>query len=116
MADNFSTVNDAMPINKPTLAMAQTIAARELARVTGQSERLSHYRFGPLRLRQENERFWTLYAGARELVEEGGAPGGIHICVDKADAHVWTTEELEQFYLNVAAAVASSTQPEAAAV
>ena len=104
-----------MPIRKPNFAVAQTIAERELARVTGQSERLSHYRFGPLRLRQENERFWTFYAGSRELVEEGGAPGGIHICVDKADGHVWTTEELEQFYLNVAAAAPRIAQTDAAA-
>jgi hypothetical protein len=31
-------------------------------------------------------------------------PGAVYACVDKADGHLWSNDEVEQFYLQKAAA------------
>jgi hypothetical protein len=55
-------------------------------------------------LRSENERFWTFVCGSDQLFDEGYVPGAVYACVDKVDGHVWADAEVEQFYLNKAAA------------
>ena len=68
------------------------------------SEFLSRYEFGELGLRSENERFWTFVRGSDQLFDEGYVPGAVYACVDKVDGHIWSDDEVEQFYLQKAAA------------
>ncbi len=78
------------------------------------SDFLSRYEFGEVGLQSENERFWTFVSGSDELFWEGYVPGAVYACVDKADGHIWTDEEVEQFYLQKAAARQSRAEPVAA--
>jgi hypothetical protein len=83
---------------------ALQIAGRHIRERIGASDLLSRYEFGEVGLRSENERFWTFVSGSDELFWDGYVPGAVYACVDKADGHLWSDEEVEQFYLQKAAA------------
>ncbi|MGH9846346.1 MAG: hypothetical protein ACREEM_47210 [Blastocatellia bacterium] len=82
---------------------ALQIAERHIKERVRVSDFLSRYEFGELGLRSENERFWTFVRGSDQLFDEGYVPGAVYACVDKADGHLWSGDEVEQFYLQKAA-------------
>ncbi len=83
---------------------ARRIAEQHIRERILNSTRLSRYEFGEVELQSENERFWTFLSGSAQLVEEGYVPGAVYACVDKQDGRVWSMPEVEQFYLQKAAA------------
>jgi hypothetical protein len=97
-----------------TYEKALQIAESQIRERIRASDFLSRYEFGEVGLRSENERFWTFVSGSDELFWEGYVPGAVYACVDKTDGHIWTDEEVEQFYLQKAAARQSKTEPVAA--
>ncbi|MBI1763684.1 MAG: hypothetical protein HYR56_19840 [Acidobacteria bacterium] len=92
---------------------ALRIAERYISERILNSARLSRYEFGEVGLQSENESFWTFLSGSAQLVEEGYVPGAVYACIGKEDGRVWSMAEVEQFYLQKAAA--RQTQPNAAA-
>ena len=86
-----------------TIAEAQRIAEDNIRRRISQSERLSRYQFGPVVFERDDEYFWTFVSGSKQLQDEGWVPGALHACVDKVDGHVWTSEEMEEFFTNLLA-------------
>ena len=93
---------------------AVRIAESHIRERIAASDFLSRYKFGPIGLRSENERFWTFVSGSDELFWEGIVPGAVYACVDKADGRLWSDDEVEQFYLQKAAAREAQTKPVAA--
>jgi hypothetical protein len=81
---------------------ALKIADTEARRLIEKSPRLSSYTdFSSLRLKDESSEFWTFVSGSNQWYEDGGVPAAIYISVDKRDGHIWSREELEQFYMKV---------------
>lgn len=87
-----------------TYTEALNIAERHIKEQIQNSAFFSRYQFGEVGSQSENERFWTFVCGSDELFDEGYVPGAVYACVDKADGHLWSDEEVEQFYLQKAAA------------
>lgn len=83
---------------------AWQIAEQHIQQLILSSARFARYAFGELELQSENERFWTFVRGSEQLFDEGCVPGAVYACVDKEDGRVWTMPEVEQFYLQKAAA------------
>jgi hypothetical protein len=83
-----------------TIQIAKEIAEDHIKRVIRNSERLSHYEFGPTVFDRENEWTWTFVSGSKQLQEEGCVPGAVFAVVDKSDGHVWDSEEQERFWLS----------------
>lgn len=84
---------------QPTYAEALAIAERHIKKQIADSEFLSRHQFGEVGLQSENERFWTFLRGSSQLFDQGIVPGAVYACVDKEDGHVWSDENVEQFYL-----------------
>ncbi|MDQ3687679.1 MAG: hypothetical protein M3430_19055 [Acidobacteriota bacterium] len=83
-----------------TLSQARQIAAAEIERRIKNSPCVSQYSdFSPVDLKEENERFWTFVSGSEQWYEDGGTPAAVYASVDKADGHIWSREEKEQYYL-----------------
>jgi hypothetical protein len=91
-----------MIATKLNVITAKTIATNEIVRVIKNSPLLSQYKFGDIKLKNENERFWTFSTSSDELFEQGFVPGALYVCVDKEDGHVLTDEEIESFYQDIA--------------
>jgi hypothetical protein len=87
-----------------TYTKALQIAERHIREQIQNSVFFSRHRFGEVGLQSENESFWTFVCGSDELFDKGYVPGAVYACVDKADGHLWSDEEVEQFYLRKAAA------------
>jgi hypothetical protein len=100
-----------MSINFTT---AQEIAERHIREQIVGSEFLSHYEFGKVEVKSENERFWTFVSGSDQLFQEGYVPGAVYACVDKTDGHLWSMDDVERFYLERAAARQSQSDSVAA--
>lgn len=81
-----------------TITMAQQIAEENILRRISQSEKLAAYQFAPVVLESDGEYFWTFVSGSEQLQREGMVPGALHACVDKIDGHVWTNQEMEEFF------------------
>ena len=81
-----------------SLETAQSIAGQELKRRIEQSAFWSRYEMQPPILSRENERFWLFFSRSEELIEEGHAPGGLFIPVEKETGRVLTNEETERYY------------------
>lgn len=81
-----------------TITMAQQIAEENIRRRISQSEKLAAYQFAPAVLESDGEYFWTFASGSEQLQQEGVVPGALHACVDKVDGHVWTNQEMEEFF------------------
>ena len=97
-----------------TYAEAIQIAERHIEKQIKSSSFFSRYKFGEVGLQSENEYFWTFVCGSEELFDEGYVPGAVYACVDKMHGHIWTDEEVEQFYIQKAAARQSKIEPVAA--
>jgi hypothetical protein len=55
------------------------------------------YRFEhSIYLTREQPTCWEFASYSEELVREGHIPGGVSVCVDKLDSHVWGPEEFER--------------------
>jgi len=54
--------------------------------------------FSSIELNSENDSFWTFVSGSQAVINDGYAPGAFFVSVDKADGHVWTRPEKENFY------------------
>ena len=80
------------------------IAERHIRERISASDFLSRHQFGETGLQSENERFWTFVCGSDQLFDEGYVPGAVYACVDKVDGRLWNDDEIEQFYLQKAAA------------
>src|SRR5215510_10476521 len=91
------------------------IADRHIKERINSSDFLSKQEFGQIGLRSENERFWTFVRGSDQLFDEGYVPGAVYACVDKADGHLWSDDEVEQFYLQKQKETAGKSQPSTAA-
>ena len=84
-------------------------AERHIRERISASDFLARHKFGAVGLRSENNRFWTFVSGSDELFEQGIVPGAVYACVDKMDGHIWTEDEIEQFYLQKEAARQAQT-------
>lgn len=89
---------------KIQITQAQEIAAQELRRVVADSPQLKDYVFGELYLRREEPLFWTFGSASEQLMDEGYAPGALFVSIDKRDGHIWSDEEVTQYYEQLAVA------------
>ncbi|MBR8836511.1 MAG: hypothetical protein DSM106950_21455 [Stigonema ocellatum SAG 48.90 = DSM 106950] len=76
---------------KVTLEMAYLIAKQVISQK--QETHFSNYKFEPVKFLREGAMWWEFAATSEELIQQSHIPGGIHICVDKLDGHVWTPQE-----------------------
>jgi hypothetical protein len=83
---------------KLTIQQAQQIAQAAINQIVSNAASFSSYQFNPASLQYETEAYWTFAAASQELMRQGIVPGAIHVCVDKQDGHVWSSEELDHFY------------------
>lgn len=84
------------------------IAEQLLRSQVAASEFWRRYHFNETLLFRETPVFWVFLLPSEELIEESHVPGGLTICVDKSDGHVWSNEEQEAYF----AAQAARSQPE----
>ena len=89
-------------MNKISLEQAQNIAAIEVERLKN-TPRLVGYDFSPTTLLWDEPLTWTFVSGSQQLHEEGCAPGAFFVKVDKGDGHIWSEDEVEQYYTELAA-------------
>lgn len=78
---------------------AREVAEQTLANWLATRSELAAYSYEPLHLSTSlthgKARWWRFFARSPELQEQGRAPGGASIYVDKVDGHAWTSEELD---------------------
>ena len=68
-------------------------------KVINQKQKASGYNdFSPIELHQETNSFWTFVSGSQTMIDDGYIPGAFFVSVDKADGHIWTRREKENFY------------------
>ena len=89
-------------MNNITLEQAQKIAALEVERRKN-TPRLAGYDFSPTALLWDEPLTWTFVSGSQKLHEEGCVPGAFFVMVDKQDGHIWSDDEVEQYYTALAA-------------
>jgi len=81
---------------------ARKVAAKSIAQRINASLRLQAYGdFSDVRLESENAEFWTFVSGSQAWFNDGGAPAALFVSVSKADAHILTRDEVEDFYKKV---------------
>lgn len=85
------------------LAQAEKIAAQELRRLVTDSPQLGQYEFGEPYLRREEPSFWTFGMASQQLMDEGYAPGALFVSIGKQDGHIWSDEEVTQYYEQLSA-------------
>ena len=84
-------------------ATAQQNAEQEIQRIQQTSAFWGTYQLEPLRLAKETDVTWVFFRGSRELLEQAHAPGGLFVTVDKQTGRIWTQEEIEAYYTQLAA-------------
>lgn len=89
-------------MNKVTLEQAQQTAGLEIERKKN-VPRLAGYDFNPVRLFRDEPHAWTFVSGSPQLHKEGCAPGAFFVTVDKLDGHIWSDDEIEEYYTTLAA-------------
>jgi len=89
-------------MNEVTLEQAQQTASLEIERLKN-VPRLEGYDFTPVTLFRDEPLAWTFVSGSPRLHDEGCAPGAFFVTVDKRDGHIWTDDEIEQYYTSLAA-------------
>ena len=70
---------------------------------------LAGYDFSPTELLRDEPLTWTFVSGSQKLHDEGCVPGAFFVRVDKRDGHIWTEDEIEQYYTALAAQRAQSS-------
>ena len=84
----------------PSLYRQPRISAREAAAraqptlVQQEAQYFPTYQFGPVRVWQDDARWWVVGAVAQKLVDEGHIPGGVVVYVDKLDGRVLTGDDM----------------------
>lgn len=64
-----------------------------------QKQKESNYDdFSPVELHQETDAFFTFISGSQAMINDDIIPGAFFVSVDKADGHIWTRREKEEFY------------------
>lgn len=86
-----------------TIEQAQAIAEQAISDIIRYAEDLKGYHFNPVKFRRDNDRYWVFSAASEQLIEEGYVPGAVYACVDKADGHVWSTEEQDRYAQSLSA-------------
>jgi len=71
------------------------VAKKAISQMQSESE---YSDFSPIELFNENDSFWTFISGSQAMINDGIIPGAFFVSVDKADGHVWTRREKEDFY------------------
>jgi hypothetical protein len=87
-----------MTNRKLSLQQAQQIAQVAINRIISTAAAYASCQFNPASLQYETDVYWTFAAASQELRQQGIVPGAIHVCVDKRDGHIWSSEELDRFY------------------
>jgi len=84
----------------PSLYRQPRISAQEAAvraqptLVQQEAHYFPSYQFGPVRVWQDDARWWVVGAVAQKLVDEGHIPGGVVVYVDKLDGRVLTGDDM----------------------
>ncbi|MEO7001623.1 MAG: hypothetical protein ABI068_07455 [Ktedonobacterales bacterium] len=83
----------------PSLYRQPRISAQEAASraqpvlVQQEAQYFPNYQFGPVRVWQDDARWWVIGAVAQKLIDEGHIPGGVVVYVDKLDGRVLSSDE-----------------------
>ena len=55
--------------------------------------------FFPVVFQEETDFFWTFVSGSDAMFNDGYVPGAFFVSVDKADGHIWTRREKENYFI-----------------
>lgn len=91
------------------------IAEQFLRSQVAASEFWRRYHFDEALLFRETPAFGVFLLPSKELIEESHVPGGLTVCVDKSDGHLWSNEEQEAYFASQAARSQQEPQPARAA-
>lgn len=79
-----------------TLETAYSIAAKTIQQ--RQKKKYPGVDFESIQLSREEVMWWEFFAASEKWLEDGHTPGGLIVCVDKVDGHVWRHGEFSRLY------------------
>ncbi len=67
-------------------------------RIKALQQRSNYNDFTPVVFQEETDAFWTYVSGSDAMFNDGIVPGAFFVSVDKADGHIWTRQEKENYF------------------
>lgn len=67
-------------------------------RIKELQQRSNYDDFTPVVFQEETDAFWTYVSGSDAMFNDGIVPGAFFVSVDKADGHIWTRQEKENYF------------------
>ncbi|HEU4327338.1 MAG TPA: hypothetical protein VFS21_29645 [Roseiflexaceae bacterium] len=76
---------------------ALVVGNNELQKLEIESPQLHFY---PPRVHSSYPLWFKVVIGCKEWIEDGFIPGAVVLFVDKIDGHIWTNEQIDEFFID----------------